>query len=229
MRRDFMLGTVFSAALAVAVSAQSGSQEPTANQDRTGGNANRGATAQTVTVTGCLRPAESTGSSGAGSAASGTGAGASATPSTANQRTGTAATAGYILTDASVSNSSGAASSTGTAGSTTPTNPPANPSTGAATSGKSGTTYRLTGSGSDFSSLVGKRVEVKGTLQNRTGSSSGSETGSTPGSTPNPTGSTAGGGQGESARTGAMSGMNNMPQLRATSVKEVPGSCSSQR
>jgi len=200
-----MLGTVFSAALAVAVSAQSAGQTPDSEQNKS--RDTRSQAAQTVTVTGCLKAANAAGGSEAGAP----------TPGTPNQR---ASGSGYILTDAT--------SSTGTAGATPGTPTAGNPTaTSGATSATTATSYRLSGSSSEFTSLVGKRVEVKGSVQNRSGSSSGSMTGESPSSTTNPTGSTAGGSQ--SSRTGSMSGMGNMPQLRVTSVKEVPGSCSSER
>jgi hypothetical protein len=66
-------------------------------------------------------------------------------------------------------------------------------------------TYKLTGSSSDLATLVGKKVEVKGTVQNRAGN--------------------AAGGAPES-RPGSMSDTSKTKQLRVTSVKEVSGSCS---
>ena len=203
MKRDFMLGTVFSVALAAAVSAQSTAQTPI-DQEK---SAKPSDSSQTVTVTGCLKSSDSGSTSSA--------AGAPAANPTAGQPS-TPASGGYILTDASTSSGS---SATGTTGSTAGT-----PTAGAAGSSPSmsGTTYRLTGSASNFSSLVGKRVEVKGTLQNRASSSGSSST--SPGST---AGSTAGGSQ--SPRTGSMSDTSNAPQLRVTSLREVPGgTCSSE-
>ena len=170
MRRHFMLGTVFSAALAVGAYAQSAGQSPTGQQDASKSSS----TAQTVTVTGCLK---------ADSAAASPGAPASPGASSA--------AAGFILTDVSPS-----------AGASTPASPTESPSP-TATSGTSSATYKLTGSASDFASLVGKKVEVKGTVR---ASGSGNSPEARPGS--------------------AMGDSSKAPQLRVSSVKEVSGSCS---
>jgi len=180
MRRHFMLGTVFSAALAVGAFAQSEGQSPTGQQD-----ANRSSNAaQTITVTGCLKADDS--------GASATSPGAPGAP--ANPTAGAASTS-YILAEMSTS---GAAAN--------PASPTESPSP-TATSGSSGKTYKLTGSASDFASLVGKKVEVKGTVQKPAGSASANAPESRPGS--------------------AM-GDTSKAQLRVTSIKEVPGSCSSE-
>ena len=168
MKRHLMLGTVFSAALAVGVFAQE-AQSPTAQQDK-GSN-------QTITVTGCLK-ADSASPSATPGAPGAPGAPASS------------ASAGFILEE-----SASAAAS--------PASPTEKPSP-TATSGTSNT-YKLTGSSSDLATLVGKKVEVKGTVQNRAGS--------------------AAGGAPES-RPGSMSDAAKTKNLRVTSVKEVSGSCS---
>jgi hypothetical protein len=196
MSRQFMLGTMFSAALAVTASAQSASQSPTEQQDKTG---NRNDAAQTVTLSGCLKSADDS---------STTAASPTANPDAATKP---AAAGGFILADASPS--------TGAMASTTPSpadNPAATPPTNpTGTTGSTGKSYRLSGSTSDFSTLVGKRVEVKGTLQNRSGSGTGAAAG---GNYPsNPAGAQAG-----------ASKATTMPQLRVTSVREVPGTCSSE-
>jgi len=200
MRRQFMLGTLFSAALAVAASAQSASQSPTEQQDKT---ANRNDAAQTVMLSGCLKSADDSSTT-------------AASP-TANPDAATRPAAGgrYILTDA--------APSTGDMASTTPSpdNPATPPSNPTGTTGSAGKSYRLTGSTSDFSSLVGKRVEVKGTLQNRSGSGAGAAGGNANSYPSNP----AGGAAQSSARTGSDT---NMPAFRVTSVREVPGTCPSE-
>jgi hypothetical protein len=77
----------------------------------------------------------------------------------------------------------------------------------------SGTSYKLTGSASNFSSLVGKKVEVKGTLQ-KSDSSSSSAAGANPSTEP---------GAASSSRS---SSDKPMQQIRVTSVREVGGSCS---
>ena len=196
MSRQFILGTMFSAALAVTASAQSASQSPTEQQDKTG---NRNDAAQTVTLSGCLKSADDS---------STTAASPTANPDAATKP---AAAGGFILADASPS--------TGAMASTTPSpadNPAATPPTNpTGTTGSTGKSYRLSGSTSDFSTLVGKRVEVKGTLQNRSGSGAGAAAGGNYPSNP------AGGG----AQAGA-SKDTTMPQLRVTSVREVPGTCS---
>jgi hypothetical protein len=174
MRRHFMLGTVFSAALAVGAFAQSEGQSPTGQQD-----ANRSSNAaQAITVTGCLKADDS--------GASATSPGAPANP------TASSASTSYILTEMP------------TSAAANPASPTESPSP-TATSGSSGKTYKLTGSASDFASLVGKKVEVKGTVQNRAGSASADAPESRPGS--------------------AM-GDTSKAQLRVTSIKEVSGSCS---
>jgi hypothetical protein len=77
----------------------------------------------------------------------------------------------------------------------------------------SGTTYKLSGSASNFSTLVGKKVEVKGTLQ-KSDSSSSSAAGASPSTEP---------GAASSSRS---SSDKSMQQIRVTSVREVGGSCS---
>jgi hypothetical protein len=76
----------------------------------------------------------------------------------------------------------------------------------------SGTTYKLTGSASNFSTLVGKKVEVKGTLQ-KSDSSSSSAAGANPPAEPG-------------AASSSRSSDKSMQQIRVTSVREVGGSCS---
>lgn len=195
MKRHVMLGTVFSAALAVGVSAQSAGQSPTSQSPTTQSPTSQSPTAQqdtdrssnarTITVTGCLKPdtsASSTTSPGA-------------PPNPAGSPTASASSTSYILTEMS---GSGAASN--------PASPTESPSP-TATTGSAAKTYKLTGSTTDFASLVGKKVEVKGTLQSRSGSSS----------------STA-----NESRPGSMSDTSNAQQLRVTSIQEASGggSCS---
>ena len=182
MRRHLILGTVFSAALAVGVGAQSGGQSPTGQpptgqpptgQPPTGQDTKSSSSAaQTITVTGCLKA-----DSSSPSAAPGAPAGAPAS----------SASAGFILE----TSGSGAAA--------TPASPTESPSPTATSGSSSSKTYKLSGSSSDIASLVGKKVEVKGTLQSRAGGASESS---------------------------AMGDSSKAQQLRVTSVKEVPGSCS---
>jgi hypothetical protein len=181
MKRHLILGTMFSAALAVGASAQSQqpptsqsptSQAPTSSQDRS-------SSAQTITVTGCLKADTSSPSS--------------TSPNAPANPTASSASAGYILTDATTGSSAAAAS---------PTEQPSPTATSGTASGK---TYKLTGSASDFASLVGKKVEVKGTLRGN---------------------SAAGAAAGESRPDAAMGDTSKAQQLRVTSLKEVSGSCS---
>lgn len=180
MRSHVMLGTVFSVALAVGASAQS-SQPPTSQSPTSQPPTSQAPTSSqdrssnaTITVTGCLKADTSSPSS--------------TSPNAPANPTASAAAGGFILADASASGSSSAATSPTESEKPSPT----------ATSGSSsGTTYKLTGSSSDFASLVGKKVEVKGTVQKA---------------------SAAGG--------GSAMGDAKAQQLRVTSVKEVSGSCS---
>src|SRR5262249_29667282 len=178
MRRHLMLGTVFSAALAVGAAAQSAGQspagqspaQPPTGQSPTGQDTKGSSAAQTITVTGCLKADTSSPSSAA--------PGAPANPPASS------ASAGYILEAA-------------------PSGGAANPPSPTATSG-SATTYKLSGGSSDLATLVGKKVEVKGTLQSKSG----------------------GGGASESGPGSAMGDTGKAQQLRVSSVKEVSGSCS---
>jgi hypothetical protein len=184
MRRQLMFGTVFSAALAVAAAAQ---QPPTPG-GQAGSTPSRSDSAQT-TVTGCLRSADAkaTGTSGS---PTGSPTGAPSTPSaSSSSRAG-----GFILTDVSPSDSA--------AGAATPSTPTG---TAGATSSSDKKGYRLTGSSSELSSLVGKRVEITGTLSKDSGSA-----GAAPGAAPG----------------GTMSSAANLPQFHVTSVKEATGGAS---
>ena len=143
MKRHLMLGTVFSAALAIGLSAQTPSPSPTSQSptsqtptSQSPTSQDRSSSAQTITVTGCLKADTSSPSSTPGAA----GAPASS------------ASAGYIL-EASGSGSASAA------------NPTEKPSPTATSGMSSNTTYKLTGSSSDLATMVGKKVEVKGMVQ----------------------------------------------------------------
>jgi hypothetical protein len=187
MRRHFMLGTVFSAALGVAAFAPAPSPQSTPDQQRPSTSSDA---AKTVTMTGCLKSGDS----------------ASASPTAGAPAGAAGSSGGYILTDAIMSGGA-----TGTAGanegSPTAGNPPS--ATPGSTMG-SGKTVKLSGSASDLSSLVGKKVEVKGTLQNRAGTSGGGAA-----TSPEP----------QAGRPDSSSA-SSAQQLRVTSVKEVAGSCS---
>jgi len=176
-----MLGTVFSAALAVGAAAQSQppsqsppSQSPTSQSptSQSPTSQDTGRSSGTITVTGCLKADTSSSPSAA--------PGAPGAPASS-------ASAGFIL---EASGSSSAAS------------PTEKPSPTATSGTSSNTTYKLTGGSSDLASLVGKKVEVKGTVQK-----------------------SAGGGAAAESRPGS-SDMSKQQQLRVSSVKEVSGSCS---
>jgi len=233
MPRQLMFGTVWAAALAAAVSAQSNGQ-PSGQQDPNAGSRRNGN--QTVTVTGCLQ-------SGGTSASSGS------TASGASPRTGASGTgAEFILTN--VSSSSGAGSRTGSSGTGTPSStgstgsagaPAGNPGTpsrtgaepGASTSsGAAGVsaqqTYRLTGNMGEMNKLVNRRVEVTGTIENQSGNPSGSGATSSTGGSPSGTGSTGSAGTPSTSPAGERaSDMHRMsgdaPRLRVTSIHEVQG------
>ena len=188
MRRHLMFGTVFSAALAVAASAQTPAEQA---------GAAKSDSAQTITVSGCLRSADAKATGTAGSATA-----APSTPSSSNRA------GGFILTDISPSGTEAAA---GAAAPATPTG------TAGAGSSSEKKGYRLTGSSSELSSLVGKRVEVTGSLSNS--SAAGAMAGS-----PAAPGAAAGGSMSSSSS-------QNLPQFRVTSVKEATGgaSCPSEK
>lgn len=183
MKRHLMLGTVFSAALAVGAAAQSQppSQSPT-SQPPTSSPTSQSPTSQdtsrsssgAITVTGCLK---------ADTASPSASPGAPGAPASS-------ASAGYIL------EASGSSSAS--------TSPTEKPSPTATSGSSSNTTYKLSGGSSDLASLVGKKVEVKGTVQK----------------------SASSGAAGAESRPGSMSDTSKHQQLRVSSVKEVSGSCS---
>jgi len=145
--------------------------------------------APTITVSGCLRSADAKATAGSATAA----------PSAGANRAG-----GFILTDVSPSGTEAAGAAA-----------PATPTGTAGAAEKKG--YRLSGSSSELSSLVGKRVEVTGSLSNS------SAAGATAGAPAAP-GAAAGGSMSSSSS-------QNLPQFRVTSVKEATGgaSCPSEK
>jgi hypothetical protein len=156
MKRQIIFGTMLSAALAVGVAAQ---QPPSApgqppSTPSTSSSQSQSDSAKTVTMTGCLQAASSSGGGAAAQpgapGAPGAGAGASQAKS-------------FILASASPAGSA--------------SKEPGAPGAPAATAGTSGSgsTYRLTG-GDDqnLEKYIGQRVEVTGRLSGRSaGSSSG--------------------------------------------------------
>jgi hypothetical protein len=111
--------------------------------------------------------------------------------------------------------------------------------------------YRLIGSMGELNKLVNRRVEVVGVIEGASGSgamtgtpSGTGTTGNAPAGTPptggtppyTPGGTAAGAPAGAGTPTGStpsMSGtsasmQSNLPRLRVTSIREVPGTCSTQ-
>lgn len=169
MRRQIFFGTVLSAALAVGVSAQSG----TAQSDRMSGG-------KTVTVTGCLQ----SGSSSSAAGTTGTSPSPSTSPSTAADTSG----GQYVLMNAQPSAS--ASTTTSTAGTT-------GSSSTAPSSWASG--LKLSGSTEDLSKLVNHKVEIKGSVDESSSSST-------------------------SPSASSMS--SSKPTLKVTSVRDIADSCS---
>lgn len=198
MKRSIMVGVLFSAALAVAASAQS-----TAGQ-----TASQSGSSEQVTVTGCLQRGNAGGASGTSGAGS-TGAGATGAPGSGGSR------GGFVLTNAkmgSASPSAGtSASSTGTVGSPTGSSP---------SSIAAGTIrFKLEGSQADLQKYANSHVEVSGKLDK--GSASSATGSATTGATgaAGPTGSGA-------AATGSAPDSQDMPTLRMSSVRQVSPTCS---
>src|SRR5215203_5497995 len=120
MKRQFIFGTMLSAALAVGVGAQqptTGSGSTGSGQSGSGSSSTRSSsgaqsqsTGQTMTVTGCLQAANgsTSGSPSAGGAGSSTAGGAGSTASSGSSRSG-----GFILTQVSSSGSMASGSGAG--------------------------------------------------------------------------------------------------------------------
>lgn len=253
-----MFGTVWSAALAVAVSAQSGAQTP-GQRGRTGNNQNE----RQMTVTGCLQSGD----------ASGTGPASTSGSSSPSATSGTSR-ADFILTNVSVSGSTmsggssgadsrpvGRAKSTAGAGTAGTANPTGSGSTagvgsgsGAGSTATGSTTasaqgaYRLTGNIGEMNKLVNRRVEVTGTLDTKEGAgasgvgtvpnaSTGAQTGSgttrtgAPDTASSRTGSDSTRMAGDRVGGTAQAPASEMPSLRVTSIREVSGgaNCSTGR
>ncbi len=201
MRRTLLFGTVFAAAMAVSVGAQSGS-----TQDR---ESQYGARGKTVTVTGCLQSAEnSSGSTSTTGSTAGSTTSGSMTGSTASSAYGSQKPAGanFVLKDVSMGNPS--ETSTTTSGATGTTG-----STSAISSFSSGLWLIASSSTENWSKYLNHRVEVKGSLsENSSSSPSTTASGSTTSSQTNPSSS--------------YSAQSNMGTLNVTSIKEISGTCS---
>lgn len=247
MRRTFLFGTVFAAAMAVGVGAQSGS----ATQDRSADH--QSSREQNVTVTGCLQSADawSGSSTGATGAATGSTAG-SATGTTAGSTAGTTSSGSYgsstatnpagarfVLTNVSMNGRTGdttSGSPTTTSGSQMSGQPGATGTTGSFNGVNTALWLMAASTTDDWSKYLNQRVEVKGMLMNNNPAASpygsgGSATTTAPGSTTT-SGATAGGSPTGSASgaPGSMYGSQNqasMGTLHVTSIKEVSGTCPS--
>jgi hypothetical protein len=211
MKRTILFGTIFSAALAIGASAQTGSDPQSGSAQRQN---------QQVTVTGCLKSSDATASGAAGSTAGGTGTTGSATTggTSAGSSAGTSARGGYMLTNAKMGSG---ASTSGTSGSGS-TGAGGTGTTGSAASGTyAGTagamkTFKLEGgSQSDLSKYANSQVEVRGTVDHSGMASSGSS--ATGAGSTGAAGSTAG---------SARSGSGDTPTLRVNSVRQVAATCS---
>lgn len=160
MKRNLFLGTLFSAALAVGVSAQTGSQ---AGQQ---GSQKQSQQNMQVTVTGCLHSADMAGGGAAGTTGTGTAG------TTGQSRSSSSAE--FMLTNAKItSGGSGMAGTTGT-GTT---------GTTGATAGSMGK-FKLTGGNQqELREYVNSQVEIHGTLQHQAANPSGAAAGTGTGST----------------------------------------------
>ena len=239
MKRQVIFGTVFSAALAVGVGAQSPGSTSGSQSASPQGPA---ASGQQVTVVGCLQGgdmASSTGSStSAGSAGSATGSTAGAPPAgtagtTGSSATGSSATADrsgaiaggqFVLTNAQVSTgSSGAtAGSTGATGATTAAGTSGTAAAGSASAAGAGSRFVLVGGNQqNLRQYANSKVEITGMLDHQgtagaaaagTGSTAGATTGSTTGATTGSTASPTGAGAGSTmsgSSHGAHAGMSH--------------------
>jgi len=237
MKRNVFFGTVFSAALAVGVSAQTGSagsQSPSQSATK----------AQQVTVTGCLQSAgmatgTTTGAGGTGTGTTGSGTTGSGTSGTGTSGAATGAPTGmnapggsgaeFMLTNAKMGSG---ATATGAAGSATTGS--GTGGTGSAMSGTSGTGSSASTKGNRFMlsggnpqelrQYINSQVEISGTLQPGTGGT-GMGTGTGSGSATG-TGTATGSGSATSGSGAAGTMAADAQRLRVTSVKQIAASCS---
>jgi hypothetical protein len=229
MKRQFLFGTMLSAAIVAGVSAQTGSGSSAQGAQRQG----TGSRNEAITATGCLMPADQAMRTG-GTATSGTGTSATGSTGTGSGTTGSATGSGTSSTQAGrtggnrgaefVLMTSGAAGATGTAasgagtsgtGSATGTGTGTSGSTASGTSGTSSTQahsgYRLmAGAQQDLQQYANKRVEVRGTLEASRGSMSGGSTGTSATGSGSATGGTATGSATGSTATGSTSAAGSM-------------------
>ena len=155
MKRHMILGTVFSAALAVGVSAQSTGAQSTQPSSQKQSQQN-----QQVTVTGCLKDADMAGGGTAGTS----GTTGQATKSSSSE-------AKFMLTDARVTGgSTGTAGTSGTA------------TTGAAGASMNNKFLLMGGNQQDLEQYLNSEVEIRGTLQKQSASNRTGATGAGTGS-----------------------------------------------
>ncbi len=204
MRREFVVGAVMAAAMAVGLSAQttppSGGQSTPPSSSQSSYDRDQSNRGSAVTVTGCLMSADQWKGGTAGTSGS-TGSTGAPGSTSASRSSGAS---GFVLTDVSMGSSTGSSSSSPSATSGT-----TGAGAGATASGTSSSekAIMLKGKDEDLQKNVGKRVEVRGTLDKSSASSDPSMT--NPPSTAGTAGSTAAGGT-----------------LHVTSIKETSGSCS---
>jgi hypothetical protein len=250
MKQQVIFGTLLSASMAVALSAQ----QPQGGQPAgASGSQNQSAAAegQTVTLTGCIQPAGQMAGGTPGSSATGAGTGAAQRSQGYILKIGSGSTTGASGSSASGTTSGTAGTGTGATGTRTGSSTGGSGSSAASSQSSS---YQLVG-GDDqkLQQYVGQRVEVTGTLSGRQGvggsapkagtgasgqsgatggSTGGSSTGagSATGAAPPATGgaSSATGSTGGTMSSTAAQGQGMSPSLRVTSVRPAPGggSCS---
>ncbi|HVL69511.1 MAG TPA: hypothetical protein VM364_19795 [Vicinamibacterales bacterium] len=223
MKRNVLFGTIFSAALAVGLSAQTGSGAQTGQQ----GSRNQNQGTQQVTVTGCLQDHNMT--AGTSGTATGTTTGTSGTQANRGENRG----AQFVLTNAEMT--AGGAQAGRTTGGTTGTGGTGTSGTG--TSGTSGTTagaagmetnnrfLLVGGNQQELRRYLNSRVEVRGRLDNENKGASNRTTG---GGTATGTGQTGSGQTGSTAQ-GTRTGQDRMDddtkRLRVTSVRQLAANC----
>jgi hypothetical protein len=194
MKGNIVLGTLFSAALAVSVAAQGTATGTQADQQSSKNQAQR----NQVTVTGCLQNADM-----AGGTAGTTGTGA--TGATGAQKSGSARSEQFMLTNARIT-SGGTAGTTG-AGTGT--------GAGATSTSPADNRFILTGGNqSELKKYLNSEVEIRGTLQPR------SDRGAAAG-----TGTGTGTGTGAATSSAQKDERANAQMLRVTSVKQTSPTC----
>jgi hypothetical protein len=205
MKGNILFGTVFSAALAVSVAAQ-GTAGSQADQ--------KSSTSKQVTVTGCLQNADT-----AGGTAGTSGTGTAGSAASGSQASGSAR-AQFMLTNAKLT-SGGAGATSGTAGTGTGTG-----TAGSATATAANKFLLTGGNQQELKKYLNSEVEIRGTLQPRSGADrSGAGTGTATGTG---TGTGSGTGTGTGSATGQSHSQADAQMLRVTSVKQTSPTCTGQ-